>query len=112
MKSVHWREGARRDLDDAAEWYAQQGGETLELRFVAAVESTVLMVRQHPVVGSTRHAGYVTDLPAPLRYFPIRPFESYLIYYIDLPEHIEVIRVWHAARGLDALLGDEESQPK
>jgi len=69
MKSVHWREGARRDLDDAAEWYAQQGGETLELRFVAAVESTVLMVRQHPVVGSTRHAGYVTDLPAPLRYF-------------------------------------------
>jgi toxin ParE1/3/4 len=98
MKSIHWRESARRDLDDAAEWYAQQGGESLELRFVAAVESTVLMVRQHPVVGSTRHAGHVTDLPAPLRHFPIRQFASYLIYYLDLPSHSHSRLRWPASR--------------
>ena len=92
-------------------WYARQGGETLELRFIAAVESTTLVIRQYPAVGSTRHADYVSDLSAPLRYFPIRQFEPYLIYYLDLPSHIEVIRVWHSARGLDALLDDEASHP-
>lgn len=81
MKPIHWRDSARRDLDDAAVWYARQGGETLELRFIAAVESTTLVIRQYPAVGSTRHADYVSDLSAPLRYFPIRQFESYLIYY-------------------------------
>ena len=47
-------------------------------------------------------------LPAPLRYFRVRDFEHYLIYYIDLPTHVEVIRVWSTARGLDALMGNEE----
>ena len=30
------------------------------------------------------------------------------VYYIDLPGHLEVIRVWHAARGLGALMGEPE----
>ncbi len=108
MRPIHWRDSARRDLDDAADWYARQGGFLLESRFIAAVESTSLLIRRHPAAGSTRHADAVTALPAPLRYFRVRDFEHYLIYYIDLPTHVEVIRVWSTARGLDALMGNEE----
>lgn len=107
MKPIHWRDSAHRDLDDAADWYAQEGGFLLESRFIAAVESTSLLIRQYPATGSIRHAEVVTGLLAPLRYFRVRDFERYLFYYIDLPTHVEVIRVWNAARGLDALMGDK-----
>ena len=105
MKPIHWRASARRDLDDATDWYARQGGFLLESRFIAAVESTSLRIRQHPATGSTRHADDVTGLPAPLRYFQVRDFDRYLLYYLDLPTHAEVIRVWDSARGLGVLMG-------
>ncbi|MFT3756387.1 MAG: type II toxin-antitoxin system RelE/ParE family toxin [Pseudoxanthomonas sp.] len=108
MKPIHWRDSGRRDLDDAAAWYAHQGGLALELRFIAAVEASVDLASRHPAVGSTRHAGFAPDLPVPLRFLPVHGFERYLVYYIDLPERIEAIRVWDASRGLAALMeGDE-----
>lgn len=108
MKPIHWRQSARHDLDDAAAWYALQGGPSLELRFITAVESTAILIRQHPAAGSTRHADDVPGLPAPLRFFPVKEFERYLFYYLDLPTHVEVIRVWNTARGLEALMGEAE----
>ena len=108
MKPIHWRASARRDLDDAAVWYAQQGGLPLESRFIDAVESTSILIRQHPAVGSTRHADDVPGLSASLRFFPIKQFERYLFYYLDLPTHVEVVRVWSAARGLEALMEERE----
>ena len=108
MKPIHWRDSARRDLDDAADWYARQGGFLLESRFIAAVEATSLLIRRHPATGSTRHADALTGLPAPLRYFRVRDFEDYLFYYIDLPAHVEVIRVWNTVRGLEALMESSE----
>lgn len=109
MKSLRLREQARRDADDAADWYAEQGGLALELAFADALEATYTLIRRHPGIGSTRHAEQVADLPTPLRFLPLKRFEHHLVYYIDLPDHIEVIRVWHAARGLGALL---ESTPE
>lgn len=108
MKPIHWRNSARRDLDDSADWYAQQGGFLLETRFIAAVEATALLIREHPAAGSTRHAADVPGLQALLRYFPVREFERHLFYYVDHPTHVEVIRVWNAARGLDALMEAEK----
>ncbi|HAI58986.1 MAG TPA: hypothetical protein DCM32_03805 [Xanthomonadaceae bacterium] len=106
MKPIYWRDAARRDLDDAAVWYGQQGGLPLETRFIAAVEATAGLVGEHPATGSTRHAHHVPGLPTALRFFPVGGFESYLLYYLDLPTHIEVLRVWNAARGLEALMED------
>lgn len=50
------------------------------------------------------YANAVTGLPAPLRYFLIKHFERYLLYYLDLPTHAEVLRIWNSARGLAALM--------
>lgn len=107
MKPLRLREQARIDADEAAAWYAEQGGLALELAFVDALEAAYDLIQRHPGVGSIRHAEHAPGLPAPLRFLPLERFERHLIYYIDLPEHLEVIRIWHASRGLEALMGDE-----
>ena len=73
-------------------------------RFLSEVQASLLQVARFPGSGSLRHAEYFVGLPAPLRFLPIKTFERYLLYYLDLPTHVEVIRVWNASRGLQALL--------
>lgn len=108
MKPLHLRTRARKDADEAAAWYARQGGMTLELAFADELSAVFDLIRCHPSAGSNRHAKYANDLPSPLRFLPLKRFERHLVYCIDLPEHVEVIRVWHAARGLSALMDNEE----
>lgn len=78
------------------------------LKFIAAVESAYALLSEHPASGSTRHAFVVPELPVPLRFHPIAGFPRLLIYYLDLPDAVEVVRLWDAARGLDALIEDSE----
>lgn len=108
MKPVEWRAQARRDATEAAYWYAKQGGLTLGEAFLADIDAALELVAGHPAIGSLRHAEHATDLPSPLRYLPLKRFKHHIVYYIDLPEHIEVIRIWHAARGLQVLMEGEE----
>lgn len=106
MKPVEWRTQARRDAAESAYWYARQGGIALGEAFLADVDATLDIIARHPAIGDTRHAGHVPGLPAPLRFVPLKRFEQHLVYYLDLPDHVEIVRVWHAARGLAALLED------
>ena len=105
MKPLRLREQAKSDADEAAAWYAKQGGLALELAFVDALEAAYDLIFRHPRIGSTRHAEHAADLPTPLRLLPLKRFDHHLIYYIELPQHVEIIRVWHASRGLDVLMG-------
>lgn len=106
MKPVEWRTQARRDAAESAYWYACRGGLSLGDAFLAAVDAALESIAQHPGMGSARHAGHASDLPAPLRFLPLKRFEHHLVYYLDRPEHVEVIRIWHASRGLEALMED------
>ena len=108
MKRIEWRPQARRDSAEAAFWYAQQGGLSLGEAFLAEVGATLAVIAQHPSIGSTRHARHAVDLPSLLRFHPVKRFGHHLVYYIELPSCIEVIRVWHASRGLDALMESVE----
>jgi len=94
---------ARQDASDASLWYAHEGGLALGERFLAQLEATLLQLGQFPDIGSTRHDGIIPDLPAALKFFPVTQFECFLAYYLDLPDHVEVIRIWHSVRGLVAL---------
>ena len=108
MKPVEWRPQARRDTAETAYWYARQGGLSLGEAFLAEVDATLDTIARHPAIGSLRHAEHAAELPSPLRFLPLKRFEHYMVYYLDLPDRIEVIRVWHAARGLGALLNEPE----
>lgn len=109
VKPVEWSHQAKRDAADSADWYVGQGGLALGERFLMQVHATLTRLGQFPAIGSTRHADCFSDLQAPLRFIPVTQFERYLVYYLNLPTHVEVIRVWNTARGLDALM--EEPSP-
>ena len=107
MKPLRLREQAKSDADEAAAWYAKHGGLALELAFVDALEAAYGLICRHPRIGSPRHAEHAADLPSPLRFLPLKRFEHHLVYYIELPQYVEIIRVWHASRGLELLIDDE-----
>lgn len=109
MKDVHWQPLAERDLKSTGFWYATQGGMALELRFVAAVEKTITTLRHFPEIGSARHKDLLPDLTEPLRFFPVSDFDRHLIYYVDYPSYIKIIRVWHSAQGFQ-LFADDDSE--
>jgi len=106
VKAIEWRPRAEADAADAALWFARQGGTALGVRFLAELEVTLQRIALFPASGSTRHADLVAQLPGPLRFMPVSSFDRYLIYYVDLPACVHVMRVWCVDRGLDHLMQD------
>ena len=51
------------------------------------------------------------DAALPLRFHRLQRFDRYLVYYFDRPNHVEVLRIWDSARGLDALMNPSEHPP-
>ncbi|WP_242892107.1 type II toxin-antitoxin system RelE/ParE family toxin [Stenotrophomonas maltophilia] len=75
-------------------------------RFLAELEATLQRIAVFPGSGSTRHADLAAQLPVPLRFMLVPGFERYLVYYLDLPDRVDIMRVWCVDRGLDALMQD------
>lgn len=106
-KSIRQRPQAVADLVAIADYLAASAGHAVALRFIDAVEAAYALLSAHPASGSPRHAHVLPELPVPLRFHPIKHFERILIYYLDQPDAVEVIRLWDASRGLEALLQEE-----
>jgi len=107
MKPLRWRPAAVRDAEAAARWYSTQGGMQLALDFIDALEAATTLIADHPASGSTRHAAWFPELPEPLRFVPLERFDRYLVYYLDLPDHVDIIRVWDASRDPQTLAVNE-----
>jgi toxin ParE1/3/4 len=105
VKPVVWSGPARRDADDAAYWYASQGGLDLGERFLAAVEAALEHVGAHPKTGSTRYAVQVKL--DELRFWPVKGF-PYLVFYIESEQRVDVVRVLHEQRDIPAWMGEGE----
>lgn len=107
MKPTLWRSSAERDAAEAAYWYATQAGLAVGERFLAAVETGIAHLSQHPASGSPRYA-----LPLNLdgmRFWPVGVF-PYLIFYIEHDTHLDIWRVLQAQRDVPAWMGEGESQ--
>ena len=102
-KPVVQRPRADEDIGDI---FAYLRGESpmVAMKFLDAVQAAYELLSEQPAIGSTRHAEHCPELPHPLRFHPVKNFPRILIYYIDRLDAVEVIRVWDAARGLDALM--------
>lgn len=80
-----------RDNPEAADHFTEQAMETF--RFIAKM----------PLIGT------LYESPHPqlhsLRKFPMQGFEQHLIFYLSREDSIEIIRVLHTKRDIDAALG-------
>jgi toxin ParE1/3/4 len=75
-------------------------------KFLDAVRTTYRLLADQAGIGSTRHAQYCPELTNPLRFHTIEDFPRILIYCINRRDVVQIIRVWDAARGLEALFQD------
>ena len=101
MKSARLREVARRDVEEAVDYYAGEGGEALALRFIDALERGLELITRHPAAGSARF-GYELQLPG-LRACLLQGF-PYLVFYVEQDDFVDVWRVLHGHRDIPAQL--------
>ena len=78
-------------------------------RFRRAAERTFAQLAAHPGIG----APHLTGNPrlAGLRVSPVTRFRSYLIFYRATDDHLEILRVLHAARDVDQVLAGTFGPP-
>jgi toxin ParE1/3/4 len=105
-KPVVPREQARRDVEEAIDYYAQEAGADVALRFVDAVKEAYRVISVRPATGSPRYA-HELDLPG-LRSRKLSRF-PYLVFYLEHDDHIDVWRFLHAQRHIPSWLDEADS---
>ncbi|WP_151446847.1 type II toxin-antitoxin system RelE/ParE family toxin [Lacisediminimonas profundi] len=105
-KPVVPRELANRDIDDAITFYLSEGAEQAALGFIDALEQAYAHIGRHPAAGSPRYA-HELNLPG-LRFWPLTGY-SFLVFYIERPQHIDVWRVLHGQRDIPAWMQEPET---
>ena len=95
---------ALRDLSDIAVYLAEESGtEDLAFRFLDAADASFDDLAAMPAMGAARD--YRHPALAGVRMWRIAGFDNYLIFYRPAENGIEIIRVLHAKRDIDALFG-------
>ena len=105
MKRVVYRTPQTRiDLWHIARHIAQDNRQAA-IRFLNAAEATFKQLAKSPELGSLGE--FQSPVLQGVRRWRVNRFTNYLIFYRQRPEGIEVIRVLHGARDIDAIFGDE-----
>lgn len=86
--------------DVVREWgYLESFGKTLADRFIDVVDESARLLSQQPGLGRPGH--YRHPRLAGLRVWRVgKPFENWLIFYRDEPDHVTLFRLIHGARDL------------
>ncbi len=91
---------AREDLLDLASYTAQEDFGAA-LRFLDAAEVAFCLLANRPDLGTV--CRFRSAQAAGIRVWSIKGFQNYLIFYRPIGDAVEVIRVLHGARDLEAL---------
>lgn len=108
MTAVRVRPEADRDVEIAADYYAQEANLDVALRFLHAVEETFSRLGDHPCTGTLVKA--FSPRLTSLRFCPVAGFDSYLVFHTASPEEVQVLRVLHAARDLARFFEDLQDE--
>lgn len=100
-KALVPRSIARRDMREATIYYARIGGEVVAAGFVRALQSALLAVAEQPGGGSPR-IGLMVNRPGIRSRRLVR--YPYLVFYLELDDRIEVLRVLHGRLDVASLL--------
>ncbi|MFQ4139817.1 type II toxin-antitoxin system RelE/ParE family toxin [Nodosilinea sp. PGN35] len=100
-KQITVRPRASQDLDDHFTYIAQSNSEAA-LRFFDAVRSTIAQIARMPGIGVV----YPVQSAAlqGLRKWPVKGLKQYIIFYLDLPEAVEVVRILYGSQDIDSIL--------
>lgn len=109
MRRLRLLPRADRDLDGAADGYAEAGGIELGLRFLSTAEATWAQLREHPFIG--RECTWLSERLRGVRQTMLRtPFHVYQVFYRVNDDVVTVLRVLHGARDLAAILLEAQGE--
>ena len=97
------RAKAKDDVIELADYIARDNLDAAE-GFIKAAEAAFRFLAETPGAGASREY-FMPDLEG-LRMWPIRGYEKHLVFYRQIPEGLEIVRVIHAARDIEGLFGE------
>lgn len=102
-KEVRWRQLATDDYFSIVAWYTDEAGDKVAERFIRSLRETEGRISRNPSLGPTSFT-YGASKQA-TRYGAVDGF-PYLVFYLNLDEHIEIVRVLHERRDIPGQLQD------
>jgi toxin ParE1/3/4 len=87
------------DVTAAIDRYFENGGQDVAAGFVKALGEAYSHIASHPGTGSPRYATQLSV--AGLRFWAVSRY-PYLVFYVELPDGIDVLRVLHGAMDVTA----------
>jgi toxin ParE1/3/4 len=102
-RSVRKTPRALRDLAELSQFIARDDLDAA-LKFLAAADDACEKLAAMPGMGATRE--FKNPLFASVRFWPIKGFTNYLIFYEPTKRGIKLVRVLHGARDIDAAFED------
>jgi toxin ParE1/3/4 len=99
MPAILRRPRAGEDLAEIWEYIAEDSEEQADA-FLAAIDRKFQVLADRPGMGRARD-----ELAEGLRSFPVG---KYVVFYRPIPGGIEIIRVLHGARDMDAILDADD----
>jgi toxin ParE1/3/4 len=94
------------DIKDYADYLARNASLDVALRFLAAADETFSLLATQPNIGW--HARLRTPALGTLRMFRVAEFGRMLILYRPLEDGVDILRIVHGSRKLQALFRRRE----
>jgi toxin ParE1/3/4 len=102
MPHVTRKPEVRRDLVSIADHIAQDSLDAA-LRFLDAAEESFAFLSRHPEIGHP--CQFETPEAAGIKVWRVDGFENHLIFYRPVRNGVDVVRVIHGHRDIDAIFG-------
>ncbi|MFZ1382440.1 MAG: type II toxin-antitoxin system RelE/ParE family toxin [Scrofimicrobium sp.] len=102
-KEVRWHQLATNDYFSIVAWYTDEAGDKVAERFVRSLRETEDRISRNPGLGPTSFT-YGASKQATIH--GAEDGLPYLVFYLDLEEHIEIVRVLHERRDFPGQLQD------
>ncbi|MBX3482468.1 type II toxin-antitoxin system RelE/ParE family toxin [Phenylobacterium sp.] len=103
-KPINELRRAKQDIQDAVDHYLAGGATAAAHGFLDALLVVYEMISAHPASGSPSYAERFGGPPG-LRGVPLQAF-PYVVFYLEGPDRVDVVRVLHGRRDLPQLLQD------
>jgi plasmid stabilization system protein ParE len=102
------RPRAQDDILRQFRWYLiEQDAPDAAFRFMEAVEASVEQLLSMPYIGAPRELR--NQALEGLRFWPVKDFDDFLIFYVVVEDSVRVIRILHGKRALDRILKKESA---
>jgi toxin ParE1/3/4 len=103
VRRIRKRPAAKQDLDRQADYLGRASGNPeLESKFLDAVADTFKNIRDMPTMGSPVTLPRLAEHA--IRKWPVQDFPGILIFYREIDNSIEVLRVLHGRQDWQLLL--------